>query len=411
MFWKPSSGTNGRASEGGPANPDCLVIRDEIISSVSGACVEITEIVTIHLEQCDSCREWEADYRRIHGLCRESEAGTCPSRLTSSAIRACTLAPERPGAARDVTTAPERIEVRDMGALLVVSLAVLAFNLILALFLDGRARAIYPGVLFVCMLASAVAVFRDSHRRGMSAAFWAALVPFTIPAGIVAYLVCRARGSSKCPACGRTVPVADRFCPDCGHALAEFCCGCGRPVRKEYRACPFCGTHLEECFPREDPGHAACGWSRAQIIFVALVNTALFGVFLAALMRGVSVASLGIALVVALGYFPVFNWVAVDSRRRAMSTVPWGGFVLVTLYIGLVIYLACRKDERVACPVCGSYPPASFNFCPCCGSVLGAVCASCGAPAARGSHFCTSCGAQRFSPDASPPSPGSVFRI
>ncbi len=57
-----------------------------------------------------------------------------------------------------------------------------------------------------------------------------------------------------------------------------------------------------------------------------------------------------------------------------MSTILWGILVLVTLYAGLVIYLACRKDERSACPVCGSYPPVSFNFCPCCGSVLGASC-------------------------------------
>ena len=146
--------------------------------------------------------------------------------------------------------------------------------------------------------------------------------------------------------------------------------------------------------------------SRAQIAFVAVVNTALFGVFLAALLRGGSVLSLAVALLVLFGYFPLFNWVAVDSRRRAMPTASWGILVLVTLYIGFVIYLACRKDERVLCPVCGSYPPASYNFCPCCGSVLGAVCASCGAPALRRSRFCPSCGAQRISADASPPSRG-----
>ena len=389
VFKKPLNGMNGRANEFGPARAECLVIRDEIIIAVSGTSVAVTEKVTIHLERCASCREWEADYRRLHGLCRESEAGGDPSRLTSSAIRACTLAPARPDVER-MDTAPERLEVHDRGALAVVSLAIAAFNAILALSLDGRARAIYPAVLFICMLASAVAVFRDSRRRGMSAAFWAALVPFTLPAGLVAYLVSRARGSSKCPACGRTVPIADRFCSDCVSSVAEVCCGCGRPVRMEFRVCPFCGTYREECFPYEDSGQAACGWSRAQIAFVALANTVLFGVFLTALLRGGSVVSLVVALGVLFGYFPVFNWVVVDSRRRAMPTALWGILVLVTLYIGLVIYIACRKDERVSCPVCGSYPAASFSFCPCCGSVLGAP----------------SCGAQRFSADASPPSRG-----
>jgi hypothetical protein len=120
------------------------------------------------------------------------------------------------------------------------------------------------------------------------------------------------------------------------------------------------------------------------------VNTALFAVFLAALLRGGPAVSPIVALLVLFGYFPVFNWVAVDSRRRAMPTALWGILVLATLYVGLVIYLACRKDERVSCPVCGSYPPASFSFCPCCGSVLGE-------PSRE---------AQRFSADASPPSRG-----
>ena len=389
VFKKPLNGMNGRANEGGRVSAECLVIRDEIIVAASGTSFTVTENVTIHLERCASCREWEADYRRVRGLCRELEAEGDPSRLTSSAIRACTLAPERPDAER-ADAAPERLEVHDRSALAVVSLAIAAFNAILALSLDGRARAIYPAVLFVCMLGSAVSIFRDSRRRGMSATFWAALVPFTLPAGLVAYLIARARGSSKCPACGRTVPVADRFCPDCVSTVAEVCCGCGRPVRREFRVCPFCGTYREECLPCEDQGAAACGWSRAQIAFVAIVNTALFAVFLAALLRGGPAVSPIVALLVLFGYFPVFNWVAVDSRRRAMPTALWGILVLATLYVGLVIYLACRKDERVSCPVCGSYPPASFSFCPCCGSVLGE-------PSRE---------AQRFSADASPPSRG-----
>ena len=86
-----------------------------------------------------------------------------------------------------------------------------------------------------------------------------------------------------------------------------------------------------------------------------------------------------------------------------MSTILWGVLVLVTLYAGLVIYLACRKDERVACPVCGSYPPSSFNFCPCCGSVIGESCPSCGA-ASRSGRFCASCGAEIISAAAFPQS-------
>jgi len=402
VFKKPMNGKNGMGSEGALVRAECLVIRDEIMVAASaGWPAVVTEGVTIHLERCASCREWEADYRIMHGLCRESQACADPSRLTSSVIRACTLPPDRAGEAR-ADAAADRLRVRDRGVLAIVSLAVLAFNVILALSLVGRTRVIYPVVLFACMLVLTMSVYRDSRRRGMNAAFWAALMPFTVPAGFAVFLVRRARGSSKCPACGRTVRVVDRFCPECGRALAEFCCGCGRPVRKEFRVCPFCGTRLEECAPFEDRGAAPCDWSRAQIAFIAIVNTVLLGVLLAALLRGGFI----VMLLVLLGYFPLFNWVEVDSRRRAMRTVPWGVFVLLTFYVGLVIYLACRKDERVLCPVCGSYPPTRFNFCPCCGSALGAVCASCGVPAVPGNRFCTSCGAEWISAGASPPSRG-----
>jgi hypothetical protein len=75
-----------------------------------------------------------------------------------------------------------------------------------------------------------------------------------------------------------------------------------------------------------------------------------------------------------------------------MNSIAWGALVLVTFYVGLVVYLACRRDIRIECPVCGSYPPASFNFCPCCGSSLGVSCPVCSAAAAPGGHFCASCG-------------------
>ncbi|HVO76488.1 MAG TPA: zinc ribbon domain-containing protein [Candidatus Bathyarchaeia archaeon] len=398
-------GKRNGASGGREPNPECLVIRDEIMTVASGQALVVSEIVTAHLEKCGSCREWEADYRNMHGLCRDLSAASDASSLTASAIRTCGRGPVRSAAER-AGEARARLEVRDRGALFVVSLAVVLFNLILAFSLEGSARVMYPTVLFLCMLGSAVSVHADAGRRKMPAAFWAAIAAFTLPLGIAAYLVCRARGSSRCPACGRTVSANDRFCHACGGALAELCCGCGRAVRKEFRVCPFCGTSLDECFPSEDRGKRSCGWSRAQILFAAAVNAAFVVVFLASLLRGGPVVSRVVPLLVFFGWIPLFNWVAIDSRRRAMPTVLWGIFVLVTMYAGLVIYLACRRDERVECPVCGSYPPVSFNYCPCCGSVLGAVCASCGAPVARGNRFCASCGTARVSADASPQSRG-----
>ncbi|MCX5754483.1 MAG: zinc ribbon domain-containing protein [Candidatus Krumholzibacteria bacterium] len=403
MFKKWFGGKRVRMEREPQADPECVAVREEIVMAVYSESGAGVESVSVHIERCESCRAWEAEVRKMRRGSREPGAPGDISRLTLSALGI--RATESPSAAgRRPEPRREAKRPSDRGALLVVSLAALLFNLILASRLEGGSRVLYPSIGFAVMIASALWVYVDSTRRKMPAAFWAALQPFTIPVGLIAYLVCRERASLRCPSCGRTVPVRDRFCPECGKGLAAFCCGCGRSVRKEFRVCPFCGTRLENCFPREDEGGKTCGWSRAQIVLLAVANVVLFAGFLAALLRGGTETALAAAFLYPFGFFPIFNWVSFDSRRRAMSTMLWGILALVTLYAGLVIYLACRKDERLECPVCGSYPPASFNFCPCCGSMLGASCPSCGA-ASRGDRFCASCGAEMLSAAASPPSP------
>jgi hypothetical protein len=400
MFKELFNGRGARAARERCSDPECIAVREEIMLAVfaDGAAVES---VSVHLEKCESCRAWEAEVRSMHRSCCESAAPRDVSRLTSAAVdgraagsRIPAGRAPRPGAAR----------ASDRGTLFVVTLAVILFNLMLALRLEGSSRVLYPAVGFAVMFASAAWVYVDASRRKMAAGFWTALQPFTVPVGLVAYLVCRERAATRCPSCGRTVPSSDRFCPECGKGLAACCCGCGRIVRREFRVCPFCGTRLEECFPREDPAGRTCGWSRAQIAFLAAANAVLLAGYVAAVVGGDAGTSLTVSLLYLLGYFPVFNWVAIDSRRRAMPTILWGLLALVALYAGLVIYLACRKDERVECPVCGSYPPKSFNFCPCCGSSLGTACPSCGA-AAREGRFCASCGTETLSAAASPRSP------
>jgi uncharacterized membrane protein YqaE (UPF0057 family) len=393
-----------RAERARQAGPECLVAREEIMISVFAESGAGAESVSAHLEKCESCRLWAAEIRRMHGLCRGVEARDDPSQLTLSALKRRPVAPSSP-VPNHGERGPAAERSSDRGAFFVVALVAILFNVILAIRLEGNARVLYPVIGFVVMIASAAWVHIDSSRRGMQTAFWTALQPFTFPAGLVAYLACRRHACVRCPGCGKTARASDRFCTECGGGLAAFCCGCGRAVRKEFRVCPFCGTRLEECFPREDGAGRTCGWSRAQIAFVVGANLVIFAGFVAALLRSGTQTSFIAAFLCLLGYFPVFNWVAVDSRRRAMPTIFWGALALAALYAGLVIYLACRKDERVVCPVCGSYPPSSFNFCPCCGSLLGARCRSCGA-ASRGGRFCAFCGSETIIAAVSPQSPG-----
>ncbi len=401
MFKERFGARGGGAARERCSDPECLAIREEIMTAVfaDGSAVES---VSIHLEKCESCRAWEAEIRNMHRGCSQSAAPRDIRRLTASAVQGRSAEASASAGRRGPRAKAGR--AKDRGVRVGVALAAALFNLLLAFRLEGGARALYPVVGFAVMMASAAWVFVDASRRKMPAAFWTALQPFTVPVGLAAYLVCRERASLRCPSCGRAVPSGDRFCPECGKGLAPCCCGCGRVVRREFRVCPYCGTRLEECFPREDQAGRTCGWSRAQIAFIAAANAALIGGFLAAIARGDVGTSLAASLIYFFGYFPVFNWVSIDSRRRAMPTILWGLLALVTLYAGLVIYLACRKDERVECPVCGSYPPMSFNFCPCCGSSLGTSCPSCGA-AARTGRFCASCGTETITSAVSPRSP------
>lgn len=384
-------GGKGDAVRGEASTSECVEIRREIMAALSegGA---FSAIVSTHLVKCPPCRDWEGEFRAMHTLCRESKGALDPSRLTSSILNACETEP-RGTTGRLAAPAPGAGKALDRGALLVAFLFVVLFQAILAFLLEGSSRIVYPAVCAVVMMLPAVWVYGDAAKRGMPAGFWAALQPFTVPVGFAAYLVCRERATARCPACGAARPNRSVFCAECGGKLVDTCCGCGKPVRKEFRICPFCGTRLEQCFPREDAG-APCGWSRRQIVFLAAVNAALVAALVAVLLRGDAQRSILAALLYLFGFFPIFNWVSIDARRRAMNGVAWGAFALVASYPGLVIYLACRKDERIVCPVCGSHPPASFNFCPCCGSLLRSSCERCGTAAASGDRFCSSCGAE-----------------
>ncbi len=123
-------------------------------------------------------------------------------------------------------------------------------------------------------------------------------------------------------------------------------------------------------------------------------NAALLAAFLVALFGFESHTAAAAGALYFLGILPLFNWTAFDSRRRAMDTIGWGVLAILTGYVGFVIYLACRSELVVECPVCGSFPPASFNYCPCCGSLIGPACAVCGTAAGEG-EYCAACGTKR----------------
>ncbi len=374
----------------GTVPPECLAVREEVLEAVFADGEVLREEVRVHLEKCGPCLEWETEARRVRGLYGLSGDQPDPSLPIEDILAHPEL--ETILSRDDAAVSRRRAEkVSNRELLVVLFLSIILFHAVLAFVLGGRG-AVIQALGLVAMLAVTIWVYLDSARRGMPVGFWTALQPFTLPLGLVAYLVWRAKSSVRCPGCGRWIPAGDVSCRECGTKLVQLCCGCGRPVRKEYRVCPNCGTPTEEHFPREDEGRRACGWSPGQVGFVIGMNAALLAGFLACVLWGGRGTALVASFIYLLGYAPIFNWVLFDSRRRAMATVSWGLLVIFTLYFGLLIYLAFRWDARIVCPVCGSYPPVSFNFCPLCGSLLGQACPRCGASISGEGVFCATCG-------------------
>jgi predicted nucleic acid-binding Zn ribbon protein len=383
-----SSKKKGRKGEE-RTGPECLEARHEIMMSVFAEDGIVTQAASIHLERCGSCREWEAEFKRMHAHCRTSTE-TAPvaaaTEILYVALDSAVLTQETSSRAIGPRRMPE-------GApLLLTLLAVVAFEAVLASMLGGTARIFYPGATGAAMLFASVWVHVDSRRRGVPSAFWTALQPLTIPFGLLAYLVCRGRESVRCSGCGALMPSGRQFCPSCGERLVEICCRCGEPVRREFRICPQCGVVLEGCGQREGAVARACGWTRGQVAFLIAGNAVLLAAAVAVMTMGSVRASVSSSALYFLGFLPVFNWVSIDSKRRGMNSIGWGALVFFTLYLGLVVYLACRSDVPVECPVCGSHSLSDFKFCPFCGSHLASSCPSCGAAIGVGERFCSSCG-------------------
>ena len=368
-----------------PGGHECMAVRHEIMLAVFRETEDVFETVAVHVSECPSCRQWEADLRRMHSLCGCAGESAGPSGLTEAALAAIDSARGESGRG----TAASRSSGRGALAVSIVSIALV--NAVFVSLLEGPARVLYPAVSLAAMVVATLWVHFDSRPRGARSAFWTALQPFTVPVGVVAYLLCRERQTARCPQCGAFSPARDRFCSACGRQLQDVCCRCGKAVRREYRICPWCGAPLSDCFPSEAGAGSSCGWSGAQIAFVLAANAALVAALLLAILGGGEPARTTAAAVYVLGLIPIFNWIVFDSRRRAMHTIGWGVFALLAGYVGFVVYLACRGELVSECPVCGGFPRSIFNYCPCCGSLMNPACPQCGA--AYAGSYCASCGA------------------
>lgn len=88
------------------------------------------------------------------------------------------------------------------------------------------------------------------------------------------------------------------------------------------------------------------------------------------------------------------TWVYVDARERGVRrAMLWSFLVLISLVVGLVVYLIARPEEarRLQCPGCGREVDGGA-YCPHCGHDLAtAFCATCRYPLKPEWSFCPSC--------------------
>jgi hypothetical protein len=106
------------------------------------------------------------------------------------------------------------------------------------------------------------------------------------------------------------------------------------------------------------------------------------------------------------------TWVYVDARERGVRrALLWAFLVLISLFIGLVVYLIARPEDRVLeCPSC-SREINGGSYCPHCGHDLSAAfCAACRYPLKPDWSFCPSCRTEVRAPSSeeqagSPPPP------
>lgn len=111
-------------------------------------------------------------------------------------------------------------------------------------------------------------------------------------------------------------------------------------------------------------------------------------------MAAVSIVVLPIFLLCLFATVFVAVFVYKDAQKRDMNAIGWTLIVvLVPLFLGLIIYLLCRKPlMNLQCPKCGAGVTQYDKTCPQCGNTFVTQCPECDFPVQRGWSACPSCG-------------------
>ena len=92
-------------------------------------------------------------------------------------------------------------------------------------------------------------------------------------------------------------------------------------------------------------------------------------------------------------------WVVMDAEKHGMNGLLWGLLVFVGSFVGLIVYLLVRSNQRetnlhagyLRCPNCGKPVDVTWTACPYCKADLAPTCPSCGRRVQNDWQVCPYC--------------------
>ena len=95
--------------------------------------------------------------------------------------------------------------------------------------------------------------------------------------------------------------------------------------------------------------------------------------------------------ILALYWIGLALWVYRDAGKKQANAALWGLLVLLTNFVGLLIYIMVKQNSKV-CYKCGVMQGKENAFCIQCGVKLSNLCGNCGSIVNKNNVYCGKCG-------------------
>ncbi|APM37829.1 zinc ribbon domain-containing protein [Clostridium kluyveri] len=98
-----------------------------------------------------------------------------------------------------------------------------------------------------------------------------------------------------------------------------------------------------------------------------------------------------VSLIFIIYWIGLALWVYKDANAKRNNPALWGGLVLLTNLVGLIIYFM-YKQNNIICYKCGVIQNRENIFCSYCGTKINEQCNHCGNILNKGENYCSKCG-------------------